>query len=139
MKKTLDARIRAGANHYLPFDVASWQGSHRVQQMDAATYGCYFAMLIVQWDKGSAPPTPEACFQEIGFTLEVWQQSWSQLRPCFIERKKDGRLINERMDSDKKDRIRFLKLQQERGRIGGTHTQQRIKASRVAKASVKRH
>src|SRR5262245_24473651 len=100
------------------FYVKDWRSSRRVQSMTFAQRGMYFEMLLEQWETGSAPATAAACAERLGGTRAEWTRAWPKLATCFVARKRDGRLVNARMEAVRRERERYRKSQAESGMRG---------------------
>ncbi len=100
------------------FYVRDWRSSRKVQVMSFKERGMYLEMLIEQWDKGAAPSSPKACALAFGGTDGEWERSWAALSACFSPRKRDGLLINAKLETIRRDKRKFIKGQEHSGLRG---------------------
>ena len=96
------------------FYVRDWRSSRRVQVMSFALRGMYLEMLIEQWDKGAAPASAEACALSLGGSTGEWTRAWSALSACFTPRKRDGLLVNAKLEAVRRSKLQFVKSQQKK-------------------------
>lgn len=80
--------------------------------------GRYLEMLLEQWESKSLPSTPAAIAALLGGTEAGWTKAWPKLSPCFTKRKRDGRLVNPKLEAVRRDRLRYKKSQAESGLRG---------------------
>jgi len=97
--------------------------------MSLACRALYLEMLCEQWEHGSVPATAEECAAQLGGDLHAWRDAWPKLIDCFVPRKRDGRLINRKLDALRRERLDYLQTQRDNGRRGGKRTQQKAKAA----------
>src|SRR5258708_6456631 len=114
------------------FYIRDWRSSRKVQVMSFKERGMYLEMLIEQWDKGAAPSSPKACASALGGTEGEWERSWGALSACFSPRKRDGLLINSKLEAIRRDKRKFIKGQEHSGLRGAD---KRWAAHRLAKGS----
>ena len=100
------------------FYVDAWRGSRRVQAMSYAVRGMYLELLIEQWESGAIPASPDACAALVGGKKSEWAHAWPQLSNCFTPRRRDGLLVNPKLEEVRRTRQRFLKSQRENGLRG---------------------
>ena len=100
------------------FYVRDWRSSRRVQVMSFAQRGMYLEMLIEQWDKGAAPSSAGACALALGGSQVEWTRAWAALSACFTPRKRDGLLVNPKLEAVRRGRVKFLKAQSASGLAG---------------------
>lgn len=98
--------------------VKDWRSSLKVRAMNFATRGMLLEMLIEQWQTGALPSTPESCACLLGGTKKEWQRAWPKLLPCFSPRKRDGLLVNPKMERVRRERRKYQKSQAESGLRG---------------------
>jgi uncharacterized protein YdaU (DUF1376 family) len=106
------------------FDATDWLLSRHVRAMSLEARGAYFDLICRCWLDGSVADPP---LLELNITEERWRAIWPQLRPCFMEA--DGRLVQPRVKRDQLELRKYLKLQAERGRLGGHAKHNRASAS----------
>jgi len=92
----------------------------------------YLEALLEQWEHGSVAPTPEACAAELGFAIEAWRDAWPKLSACFVARKKDGRLVNPKLEGLRREQQRFIKAQRQHGRRGAIQRWEKEKTDKAA-------
>jgi hypothetical protein len=80
--------------------------------------GMYLEMLLEQWEKGSVPSSAADLKRSLGGTEKAWSRAWPKLSACFNKRKRDGRLVNAKLEAVRRDRLKFKKLQAESGLKG---------------------
>lgn len=117
------------------FYIRDWRSSRKVQAMSFGERGMYLEMLIEQWDKGAAPSSAAACALALGGAESAWVRAWTALSPCFISRKRDGLLVNAKLEAIRRMRKKYLKSQQQSGLDGAT---ERWRAHRLAIGSPKK-
>lgn len=78
----------------------------------------YLEMLIEQWDKGAAPASAAACALALGGTESEWSRSWGALSACFSPRKRDGLLVNAKLEAIRRDKQKYIKDQSANGLKG---------------------
>ena len=100
------------------FYVGDWRGSRHVQRMTYAERGMLLEMLCEQWEKGAVPASPEACAALLGGTKAEWTRGWKKLAECFTARKRDGLLVNAKLERVRRARLKFKKTQRESGLRG---------------------
>src|SRR6185295_6362889 len=100
------------------FYVKDWRSSRKVNGMNYAAQGMYFAMLLEQWESGSVPSSPAEVASLLGGTKTEWTRAWPKLSACFVARKRDGRLVNAKLERVRRDRLKFSKRQAESGLRG---------------------
>ena len=111
------ARSRKQSPAFL-FYAKDWRSSRKVHGMSFAERAMYLEMLIEQWLDGAAPGTPEACAERIGGGITAWKNAWEKLQNCFVRRKRDGLLINLKLQQIRQEREAFLKSQRQSGLRG---------------------
>lgn len=94
------------------FYIRDWRSSRKVQVMSFKERGMYLEMLIEQWDKGAAPSSAAACALSLGGSEAEWTRSWGALSACFSPRKRDGGLINAKLEAIRRDKRKYIKTQQ---------------------------
>lgn len=112
------------------FYVRDWRSSRKVQLMSFALRGMYLEMLIEQWDKGAAPSTAAACALALGGSAREWTAGWSALASCFRPRKRDGLLINAKLEAIRRQKRQYLKGQSVNGLEGAKARWQRHGAAK---------
>ena len=117
---TTDQRARQSRDR-LPHSPAflfyprDWCGSRRVQAMSFAERGMYLELLCEQWESGAVPATPKECAALIGGTMAVWMRAWPKIQSCFNVRRRDGKLVNPKLDGLRREREKFLKAKRDGG------------------------
>lgn len=114
------------------FYIRDWRSSRKVQEMSFKERGMYLEMLIEQWDKGAVPASPQGCAAALGGTEIDWQRSWAVLAACFSPRKRDGGLVNAKLEAIRRSKRKYLKAQSDNGLAGAEKRWQR---HRTAKGS----
>ena len=98
------------------FYPANWRGSRRVQAMTFAERGMYLELLCEQWEAGAVPATPGACAERLGGRVKEWTSAWPKLKGCFkVDRRRDGGLINPKIDRLRREREQFIKAKRVEG------------------------
>jgi len=100
------------------FYVKDWASSRKVQAMSYDERGRYLELLVEQWQTGSLPATPAAIAALFGDSEAGWTRAWPRLSPCFTTRKRDGLLVNSKLEAVRRERLRYQKVQAESGLRG---------------------
>lgn len=100
------------------FYVRDWRSSRKVQAMSFGQRGMYLEMLIEQWDKGAAPASAGACARTLGGSEGEWSRAWAALSVCFDPRKRDGLLVNAKLEGIRRKAKKFQKDQSLKGLAG---------------------
>jgi uncharacterized protein YdaU (DUF1376 family) len=95
-----------------------WRSNRRVQRMSWAAKGLYRELLDEQWAEGSIPNDMRELAEICGCPMNVMQEYWPEIEPCFDERE-DGRLVNRKMENQRtvKDAGRLKQVAS--GSLGG--------------------
>ena len=102
------------------FYVNDWRGSLKVRAMSFATRGMFVELLLEQWRHGAVPASAADCARLIGGTTTEWTRAWPTLRVCFVPRKRDGLLVNPKLERVRQERRKYQKAQAESG-LRGAH------------------
>jgi len=96
--------------------------SSKVMAMSLTERGAYITLLSVEWLDGSLPNSPGGLARILGLSEPRFRKLWGGvLSACFIER--DGRLVNARLEDERRKQIAFRQRQSENGKKGGRLTQ----------------
>jgi uncharacterized protein YdaU (DUF1376 family) len=101
-----------------PFYVRDWRASRKVQRMTYGERGMYLEMLSEEWDQGAAPATAADCASTLGGSLEEWAGAWPKLVVCFVPRRRDGLLINRKLESIRREKRKYHNVQSQNGLAG---------------------
>lgn len=102
------------------FDASAWRRSKQVRAMSFKERGMYLELLLDQLEQGFIPDDLLTNAQSIGASEKEFAKSWPTLRRCFVETKKSGLLVNDRMAEARAKSIRYSKSQAESGLRGAT-------------------
>ena len=89
------------------FYVKDWRSSRKVHGMSFEARGMYVEMLLEQWETGSVPASPAALAALLGGTTAAWTRAWPKLSACFVARKRDGRLVNLKLERVRRERLKY--------------------------------
>jgi len=99
-----------------PFYAADWLADEKVQMMSMAGEGCYIRLLAYQWREGSIPADRSAiallCKANDGSAIDEALAHFQQLS------RNPGRLINKRLERERKKLEDFRKAKQMAGLAG---------------------
>jgi len=94
-----------------PFYVRDWRSSLKVQKMTFDERGRYLELLLEQWDKGVIPSSATACAKLIGGSEAGWKRAWPALAPHFVARRRDGLLVNKKLEGIRRQQQEYQKAQ----------------------------
>lgn len=100
------------------FYVKDWRSSRHVQRMPYAVRGMYVEMLCEQWETGAVPSSPATCAALLGGRTAEWARAWKALMACFVPRKRDGLLVNPKLEAVRRERLKYKKSQSQSGLLG---------------------
>jgi len=103
---------------YLPFDVAAFLNVEHVIKMNATTRGVYISALCWAWTEGSLPDDPDELAPFLRLRQAEVKRCWPAVRERFTPRD-DGRLIHNRLESDRTEALDRYEKAKEAGRAGG--------------------
>lgn len=107
------------ASEWMPFYGRDFFRSERVLAMESAARLLYLEALWREWEEGSLPSDPRilrALFPSFGDQFEVL---WAQVLPCFTVRPSDGRLVNDRCETERGKWTEIVERRRNAGRTGG--------------------
>lgn len=109
------------------FYARDWLSSSKVQRMSMTERGVYQTLLAFEWLDGSLPTDMKQLAAMVGMKASQFQRMWSSgaLCECFVER--DGRFVNERLESERQKQRDFRRRQSDNGSKGGRPKPQAIR------------
>lgn len=101
------------------FYPADFLSDEHVVLMSNQELGCYIKLLCYCWREGSVPSDIPRIARLCGESVDAMALLWSAIGSCFIELdSKPGRLINPRLDKERKKQEEYRKERSESGRKG---------------------
>jgi uncharacterized protein YdaU (DUF1376 family) len=112
----MSPRVSSPAFQFYPGDYLS---SSKVQRMSMTERGIYQTLLSFQWLDGSLPTDLARLASMVGMKHRQFERMWTKgaLSECFIVR--EGRFINERLESEREKQQAFRDRQSANGKTGG--------------------
>lgn len=102
---------------WFPFYVDDWLNDERVRMMSFEERGAYLELLCFQWREGSIPSDSQGIASLLGVNVEFVKSLMDTVLKCFT--KSEGRLVNSRLEIErKKQRAKHRKVVAA-GRKGG--------------------
>jgi uncharacterized protein YdaU (DUF1376 family) len=104
------------------FYVNEWKGSRPVQRMSYAERGIYLEMLLEEWERFDLPDSAEAVADLIATTDEQRAEvlaAWPKVRARFVGSRRDGRIVNLRLERVRAEQRAFRRGKQKAGSEGG--------------------
>jgi hypothetical protein len=98
--------------------VRDYRSDPKLRDWSFAERGMYREMLDEQWLSGSLPDSAPELALLLGGTEAEWQAAWLKLTKCFVPRKRDGRLVNLKLERVRLARRKFQKGQSQNGLAG---------------------
>ena len=108
------AKEQSPAFQFYPMDFLA---DSQVAAMTLQECGAYITLLCFCWRERSLPAEPEALARLCRVSTTAFARLWPALAPCFAV--KDGRLVQPRLDRERRKQARYRQLQAESGRKGG--------------------
>lgn len=129
--------IKSPAFQFYPKDFLS---SSKVQRMSLTEVGIYILLLSRAWLDGSLPSDVAEIAKLVKVPTARFAKMWrGSLSECFIERA--GRLVNARMEDERKKQADFRRRQSDNGKVKwqhvevtGTHSRPRHERMAIARA-----
>lgn len=108
-------RTTSPAFQFYPKDFIS---STKVQRMTLTEVGAYMLLLSHCWLDGSLPADLTEVAKIVKMPAPRFRKLWAgALSECFVE--KNGRLINVRLDQERRKQIEYRRRQSDHGKKGG--------------------
>lgn len=106
---------KSPAFQFYPKDFLS---SSKVRKMSLTEIGAYTVLLATSWLDGSLPNDLPELARTLGVKEAQFRRMWAgPLGQCFYE--KNGRLLNDRLEDERKKQAEFRRRQGDNGRLGG--------------------
>jgi len=86
--------------------------------MNNTEVGCYIKLLCFCWDRGSIPNNIDKIAKLCNEPKEEMAQLWTAISPCFKNGNAKGRLINLRLDKERKKQLEFREERAASGKKG---------------------
>ena len=101
------------------FYASDYLSSSKVQQMPLEAQGAYMRLLCYNWQDGTIPADIESLAKLCGVTRNRMKKLWIFLRDSFsVAENFPDKLVNERLESVRRDQANYRKRQQEAGKLG---------------------
>jgi uncharacterized protein YdaU (DUF1376 family) len=126
---------RTGKSPAFQFYPKDFLSSSKVQRMSLTERGAYVTLLSFCWLDGSLPADTKEIARILGVPRGHFSKLWAgPLRECFTE--KNGRLINDRLESERKKQNEYRKQQSDRAGKGWAKRKLHESGNAVALQSV---
>lgn len=101
---------------HMPLWVYDIKADESCQMMTASQFGVYMRLLIHQWTEGSIPSDPDDLAFLVG-RCTSFSKTWAVVSRKFVETD-DGRLINERLDGERREVLEKVERRRKAGAKG---------------------
>jgi uncharacterized protein YdaU (DUF1376 family) len=115
---------KSPAFQFYPSDFLS---DEKVMLMTNQEVGCYIKLLCINWKQGSIPDDVEKLAKLCGEDGTAMAQLWQSVGMCFETNGKPGRLINKRIEKERKKQEEYRKTKSESGKLGAHNRWNKLK------------
>jgi len=109
---------------WFPFYASDWLSDERVQVIPLESQGAYIRLLATQWVEGSIPQDDYHLSRLLGIPHSEWLEFSHEVRQFFVDAG-EGRLKNERLESERDKQLRHHKRLSTAGKAGARKTNNR--------------
>lgn len=105
-----------GALERLDWYPQDYLSDRKTRGMTLEEHGAYFLLLQFEWLDGPLPSAHDELADMLHIDLETFSRVWRRVGRCFEDR--EGRLVNPRLERERKATLAYRKERQQAGRKG---------------------
>src|SRR5688572_25706808 len=85
--------------------------------MSHAEFGMHVRLMMHAWLEGSVPSDPIRLQRLLGIAAKTFEAAWPAIKGCWTH--KDGRLLQMRMERERRKQAAYSRTQREKGKKSG--------------------